>query len=122
MEGRRKRSNDDFYDWLVGKWFDGSAPMGPYLVTRDEVPAEVTVSARLNGETVQNASTSLMIHSVAEAIVYISNVLTLEPGDVISMGTPAGVGMARGRLLGDGDVIECEVSCIGTLRNTVRQR
>jgi 2-keto-4-pentenoate hydratase/2-oxohepta-3-ene-1,7-dioic acid hydratase in catechol pathway len=96
--------------------------MGPYLVTRDEVPAEVTVSARLNGETVQNASTSLMIHSVAEAIVYISNVLTLEPGDVISMGTPAGVGMARGRLLGDGDVIECEVSCIGTLRNTVRQR
>jgi 2-keto-4-pentenoate hydratase/2-oxohepta-3-ene-1,7-dioic acid hydratase in catechol pathway len=122
MEGRRKRSNDDFYDWLVGKWFDGSAPMGPYLVTRDEVPAEVTVSARLNGQTVQNASTSLMIHSVAEAIVYISNVLTLEPGDVISMGTPAGVGMARGRLLGDGDVIECEVSSIGTLRNTVRQR
>jgi 2-keto-4-pentenoate hydratase/2-oxohepta-3-ene-1,7-dioic acid hydratase in catechol pathway len=122
MEGRKKRSNDDFYDWLVGKWFDGSAPMGPYLVTKDEMPAEMMVSARLNGETVQEAGTSLMIHSVAEAIVYISNVLTLEPGDVISMGTPAGVGMARGRLLRDGDVIECEVSGIGILRNTVRQQ
>lgn len=122
MEGRKKRSNDDFYDWLVGKWFDGSAPMGPYLVSKEEVPEEMLVSARLNGETVQEAGTSLMIHTVAEAIVYISNVLTLEPGDVISMGTPAGVGMARGRLLRDGDVIECEVSGIGTLRNTVRQQ
>jgi len=120
MPDRKKRSNDDFYDWLVGKWFDGSAPMGPYLITKDEVPAEVTVRARLNGELVQEASTSLMIHSVAEAIVYISKVLTLEPGDVISMGTPAGVGMARGRLLRDGDVIECEISGIGGLRNTVR--
>jgi 2-keto-4-pentenoate hydratase/2-oxohepta-3-ene-1,7-dioic acid hydratase in catechol pathway len=122
MPDRKKRSNDDFYDWLVGKWFDGSAPMGPYLITKDEMPAEVTVSARLNGELVQEGGTSLMIHSVAEAIVYISKVLTLEPGDVISMGTPAGVGMARGRLLRDGDVMECEVSGIGILRNTVRQQ
>ena len=120
MQDRKKRSNDDFYDWLVGKWFDGSAPMGPYLVTKDEAPAVMTVTARLNGELVQEACTSLMIHSVAEAIVYISQVLTLEPGDVISMGTPAGVGIARGRLLRNGDVVECEVSGIGVLRNTVR--
>jgi len=79
------------------------------------------VSARLNGETVQEAPISAMIHSVAEAIVYISSVLTLEPGDVICMGTPSGVGMARGRLLQPGDVIECAVSGIGTLRNRVVQ-
>jgi 2-keto-4-pentenoate hydratase/2-oxohepta-3-ene-1,7-dioic acid hydratase in catechol pathway len=122
MPDRKKRSNDDCYDWLVGKWFDGSAPMGPYIVTSEELPSEVTVSARLNGELVQEATTHLMIHSVAEAIVYISQVLTLEPGDVISMGTPAGVGMARGRLLRDGDVMECEVSGIGVLRNKVQRQ
>jgi 2-keto-4-pentenoate hydratase/2-oxohepta-3-ene-1,7-dioic acid hydratase in catechol pathway len=119
MVDRKKRSNDDFYDWLVGKWFDGSAPMGPYVTTVDEAPAEFVVRARLNGKLVQEAPSSAMIHSVAEAIVYISKVLTLEPGDVISMGTPAGVGMATGRLLQDGDLIECEVSGIGTLRNRV---
>ena len=122
MVDRRKRSNDDFYDWLVGKWFDGSAPMGPYIVTADEAPEAFVVRATLNGELVQEAPTSAMIHSVAEAIIYVSKVLTLEPGDVISMGTPAGVGMARGRLLQDGDVIECEVSGIGALRNRVSLR
>ncbi|MBB5057920.1 2-keto-4-pentenoate hydratase/2-oxohepta-3-ene-1,7-dioic acid hydratase in catechol pathway [Granulicella aggregans] len=123
MVGRKKRSNDDFYDWLVGKWFDGSAPMGPFVVTADELRAETlldcVVSARLNGDEVQSAPLSAMIHSVAEAIVYISAVLTLEPGDVISIGTPSGVGMARGRLLTDGDVIECSVDGIGTLRNRI---
>lgn len=122
MPDRRKRSNDDFYDWLVGKWFDGSAPMGPYILTADEAPKEFVVRARLNGKSVQEAPASAMIHSVAEAIVYISDVLTLEPGDVISMGTPAGVGMATGQLLQDGDVIECEVSGVGVLRNRVRMR
>lgn len=121
MEGRRKRSNDDFYDWLVGKWFDGSLPMGPFAVTADELRENPSVSARLNGETVQDAPISAMIHSVAEAIVYISRVLTLQPGDVICMGTPEGVGMARGRLLQAGDVIECAVSGIGALRNRVVQ-
>lgn len=119
MHNRRKRSNDDFYDWLVGKWFDGSAPMGPLVVTADEMGSDTMIRARLNGETVQEAPTTAMIHTVSEAIVYISRVLTLEPGDVIAMGTPAGVGAARGRLLQDGDVIECEVSGIGVLRNRV---
>jgi 2-keto-4-pentenoate hydratase/2-oxohepta-3-ene-1,7-dioic acid hydratase in catechol pathway len=96
--------------------------MGPYVVTADEITEEFVVRARLNGEIVQEAPASAMIHSVAEAIVYISKVLTLEPGDVISMGTPSGVGMARGRLLADGDVIECEVSGIGTLCNRVSLR
>jgi len=122
MPGRKKRSNDDFYDWLVGKWFDGSAPLGPCLVSADEASAPFVVRSRLNGDLVQEASTTAMIHSVAEAIVYISRVLTLEPGDLIAMGTPAGVGMARGRLLQPGDLIECEVSGIGTLRNRVIAR
>ena len=121
MANRRKRSNDDFYDWLVGKWFDGSAPMGPFVVTVDELVTGATVSARLNGEEVQSAPISTMIHTIAEAIVYISAVLTLEPGDVISMGTPSGVGMARGRLLTDGDVIDCTVYGIGTISNRVRR-
>jgi 2-keto-4-pentenoate hydratase/2-oxohepta-3-ene-1,7-dioic acid hydratase in catechol pathway len=122
MLDRKKRSNDDFYDWLVGKWFDGSAPLGPYILTADEAPAEFAITARLNGDIVQEAPTSAMIHSVAEAIVYISKILTLEPGDVIAMGTPAGVGMARGRLLRHGDVIECEIGGIGLLRNQVCQQ
>jgi 2-keto-4-pentenoate hydratase/2-oxohepta-3-ene-1,7-dioic acid hydratase in catechol pathway len=119
MVDRRKRSTDDFYDWLVGKWFDGSAPMGPFAVTVDELADDPSVIARLNGVVVQDTPISAMIHSVAEAIVYISRVLTLEPGDVICMGTPSGVGMATGRLLQHGDVIECEVTGIGSLRNRV---
>ncbi|SEG67380.1 2-keto-4-pentenoate hydratase/2-oxohepta-3-ene-1,7-dioic acid hydratase (catechol pathway) [Bryocella elongata] len=124
MQPREKRSNDDFFDWLVGKWFDGSAPMGPWVTTSDEMSGlaagEIVVSGYLNGEEVQRAPITAMIHSVAEAIVYISRVLTLEPGDVIAMGTPAGVGLARGRLLQDGDEISCEVTGIGVLRNRVR--
>lgn len=119
MHNRKKRSNDEFYDWLVGKWFDGSAPMGPFIVTADEMGSDTMIRARLNGETVQEAPITAMIHSISEAIVYISKVLTLEPGDVIAMGTPAGVGLARGRLLQTGDVIECEVDGIGSLRNRV---
>jgi len=126
MQPREKRSNDDFFDWLVGKWFDGSAPMGPWVTTSDEMAelaaGDIVVSGHLNGDEVQRAPITAMIHSVAEAIVYISRVLTLEPGDVIAMGTPAGVGLARGRLLQDGDEISCEVKGIGTLRNRVRRK
>lgn len=125
MDPREMRSNDQFFDWLVGKWFDGSAPMGPWITTADEMaqlaPSDVTVCARLNGQEVQRAPITSMIHSIAEAIAYISRLLTLETGDVISMGTPAGVGLGRGVFLQDGDVIECEVSGIGVLRNTVEQ-
>jgi 2-keto-4-pentenoate hydratase/2-oxohepta-3-ene-1,7-dioic acid hydratase in catechol pathway len=124
IAGRKLRSRDDFFDWLVGKWFDGSAPMGPFVVTTEEFAEQSpdpTVSARLNNQEVQRAPLSAMIHSVAEAILYISSVLTLEPGDVIAMGTPAGVGVARNRLLRDGDLIECSVSGIGTISNRVRR-
>jgi 2-keto-4-pentenoate hydratase/2-oxohepta-3-ene-1,7-dioic acid hydratase in catechol pathway len=121
LAGRHKRSNDDFYDWLVGKWFDGSAPMGPYVVTADEFGngLDQSVRATLNHVVVQDAPLSAMIHSVPEALVYISQILTLEPGDVVSMGTPSGVGMARGRMLQPGDVISCEVTGIGSISNQV---
>lgn len=122
LEGRYKRSNDDFYDWLVGKWFDGSAPVGPWLVSKDEIASveKLEIVARLNGEVVQQAPCSAMVHNIAEAIVYISQILTLEPGDLISMGTPSGVGLARGRLLQQDDLIECEIAGIGKLSNRVR--
>lgn len=121
VASRKLRKNDEFFDWLTGKWFDGSAPMGPIVVTADEIsdPAQLTVRAFLNGEKVQEAPATSMVHGVDEALSYISQILTLEPSDVISMGTPAGVGMARGRLLQPGDVIECEVDSIGRLLNRV---
>ena len=118
---RTKRSNDEFFDWLTGKWFDTFAPMGPVIVTADEIPdpSQLTIIARLNGEQVQCAPTSTMIFDVPALIAYISEILTLEPGDVISTGTPAGVGLSRGRFLQAGDVIECQIEGIGTLVNPV---
>ena len=110
-----------FFDWLAGKWFDTFCPIGPWLVTADEVPdpMALTLVTRVNGEERQRTSTSEMIHSVARTIAWCSTVDTLEPGDIIATGTPAGVGSARGVFLKAGDVVEVEVSGIGTLRNPV---
>jgi len=121
MPDRTKRPNDEFFDWLTGKWFDTFAPLGPVIVTADEIPdpSRLTIIARLNGEQVQCAPTSTMIFDVPALIAYISEILTLEPGDVISTGTPAGVGLSRGRSLQAGDVIECQIEGIGTLVNPV---
>src|SRR5581483_10464758 len=87
MEKRSRRDNDQFFDWLTGKWFDGSAPMGPFVLTADEFPAaeEVEIRAVLNDEVVQQARVAAMVHDVAHSLSYISEILTLEPGDVISM-------------------------------------
>ena len=118
---RKLRQNDEFFDWLTGKWFDGSAPVGPWIVTADEVPnpEELIIRAFLNDDKVQEAPASAMIHSVADALSYISQIVSLEPGDLIAMGTPSGVGMARNRLLQAGDRITCEVEGIGRLTNLV---
>jgi 2-keto-4-pentenoate hydratase/2-oxohepta-3-ene-1,7-dioic acid hydratase in catechol pathway len=117
----RVRERDPFHDWLHGKWFDTFGPMGPCLVTRDEIPdpQALQVELRLNGEVRQQASTGDMIFGVAELIEFISGFLTLEPGDLISTGTPAGVGKATGRLLRPGDVLEARIERIGVLRNPV---
>jgi len=113
-----------FFDWLAGKWFDTFCPMGPWLVTADEVPdpMALTLLTRVNGEERQRTSTGDMIHSVARTIAWCSTVSTLEPGDVIATGTPAGVGSASGRFLKAGDVVEVEIERVGVLSNPVAER
>jgi 2-keto-4-pentenoate hydratase/2-oxohepta-3-ene-1,7-dioic acid hydratase in catechol pathway len=115
----------DGKQWMVGKTFDTFAPAGPVLVTRDEIPdpLNLPIRLRLNGEVMQNSNTKQMIFGVAELMVYLSQVFTLEPGDLIYTGTPPGVGMARKPpvYLKDGDVVEVEIEGLGLLRNPVVQ-
>ena len=115
----------DGKQWMVGKTFDTFAPMGPVLVTKDEVPdpLNLPIRLRLNGELMQNSSTKQMIFGVAELLTYLSQVFTLEPGDLIYTGTPPGVGMARKPpvFMKDGDVAEVEIEGLGVLRNPVVQ-
>ncbi|MBW3560971.1 MAG: fumarylacetoacetate hydrolase family protein [Actinobacteria bacterium] len=109
--------------WIRGKSYDTFCPLGPWIVTADELPdpQSLAIRCRVNGETLQDSSTKEMIFGVAELVSYLSRFLTVEAGDVIATGTPYGVGFARTppRFLGDGDVVEVEVEGIGTLRNPV---
>lgn len=110
--------------WTIGKNFDGTGGFGPVLVTADELPrgaAGLKIQGRLNGEVMQSANTTDMIWGVAETIALLSEVLTLEPGDVIVMGTPAGVGQARTPpvWMKAGDRFEVEIERIGTLSNPI---
>ena len=111
--------------WTIGKNFDSTGAFGPLLVTADELPpgaVGLQIQGRLNGQVMQDASTSDMIFSVAETIELLADVLTLEPGDVLAMGTPAGVGQARTPpvWMKDGDVFEVEIERIGLLRNPIK--
>jgi 2,4-diketo-3-deoxy-L-fuconate hydrolase len=112
-----------FFDWLIGKWPDTFCPIGPYLVTADEVkdPMNLTLVTRVNGEERQRTNTSEMIHSIARTIAYCSQFMTLEPGDIIATGTPAGVGYAMEppHFLASGDRVTAEVEGIGSLENTI---
>jgi 2-keto-4-pentenoate hydratase/2-oxohepta-3-ene-1,7-dioic acid hydratase in catechol pathway len=123
-EGRAKRPWDEFYDWLNGKWADGFLPMGPCFVTREEVPdvQDLNMTLKVNGKIRQSANTTQMIYSVADVVSFCSHLMTLEPGDIISPGTPAGVGLATGNFLKAGDIIECTIEGIGTLTNTLGPR
>jgi 2-keto-4-pentenoate hydratase/2-oxohepta-3-ene-1,7-dioic acid hydratase in catechol pathway len=109
--------------WMAGKTFDTFAPVGPELVTPDEVPdpQNLGIRLRLNGQTMQDSSTSQLVFGVAELIAYLSQIFTLEPGDLIFTGTPPGVGMARKPpvWLKPGDQVEVEIDRLGTLQNTV---
>jgi len=120
-QGRTVRPWDEFYDWLNGKWFDTFAAMGPYLVTADEVgdPQALDMKLTVNGEVRQDATTGMMVFSVAELVAWCAQFMTLEPGDVIATGTPSGVGKARGVFLQPGDVVEGTIARLGTLRNPV---
>jgi 2-keto-4-pentenoate hydratase/2-oxohepta-3-ene-1,7-dioic acid hydratase in catechol pathway len=120
--GRRKqRPGDEFFDWLVGKWCDTFAVVGPYLVTVDDVPdvGSLEMALRVNGELQQHSSAGEMIFTVPEAIAWISGFLTLEPGDLICMGTPGGVGETTQTYLQSGDVVEATIEGLGTSINRV---
>ena len=109
--------------WLLGKTFDNFAPLGPCIVTADEIedPHKLDVSMRLNGETMQNSNTSHLIFPIDFLIAHLSRFVTLQPGDLIFTGTPAGVGAGRTPplFLKSGDRLEVEIEGIGTLRNSI---
>ena len=113
--------------WTVGKNFDLTGGFGPYLVTADELPPGckgLHIESRLNGRVMQSASTTDMVFHVAPTIALMSACMTLEPGDVIVMGTPGGVGYARKPpvWMVAGDTIEIDIEGIGVLRNTVENQ
>jgi len=122
--GRKKRPWDEFYDWLNGKWADGFLPTGPCIVTSDEIenPQDLQMTLKVNGEIRQNANTSGMIFNVYGIVSFLSHLMTLEPGDVIATGTPAGVAAATGNFLKPGDKIECTIEKLGTLTNTLGRK
>jgi len=110
--------------WMIGKTFDTFAPMGPAIVTADEIPdpQALDIQMIINGEVLQSSNTSQMVFRIADLIEHISSVFTLEPGDVISTGTPAGVGEAKTppRWLRPGDHVVVRISGIPELHNEVR--
>jgi 2-keto-4-pentenoate hydratase/2-oxohepta-3-ene-1,7-dioic acid hydratase in catechol pathway len=111
--------------WVWSKSFDTFCPLGPVLVTPDELDLDhLDLETRVNGETLQCSNTDQLVFSVPQLIAHLSRGLTLEPGDVILTGTPGGVGVARSpqRWLEDGDVVEITIAGIGTLRNRVIRR
>jgi len=109
--------------WMIGKTFDTFAPIGPAIVTADEIadPHNLRISLTLNGETMQDSNTSNLIFKLPQLIAYLSSVFTLEPGDIIATGTPAGVGFARKppRWLQPGDEVRIQIDALGELANPV---
>ncbi|MDP9742365.1 UNVERIFIED_ORG: acylpyruvate hydrolase [Bacillus sp. B2I3] len=112
-------------EWLQGKTVEGSAPMGPWLVTSDELsdPSGLNVRLTVNGEERQKTNTSNFVFDVKYLVEFLSNLMTLEPGDIVLTGTPGGVGVARDPqvFLKDGDVVKIEIDKIGYLENRVRR-
>jgi len=109
------------YDWFAAKSMDSSLPLGPGITPAFQVPDPQDLRVRLwvNGELQQDESTSDMVCPVAELISAASEVVTLEPGDVITTGTPSGVGAGRGLFLRAGDIVRVTIDGLGTLENTV---
>lgn len=110
-----------FFDWLAGKWPDGFCPFGPWLVTAPDVPdpQDLAVELAVNGVTRQSGTTADMIFDVAELVSFASRLMTLEPGDVLLTGTPAGTGAATGEFLRRGDEMTVRITGLGELVNRV---
>ena len=110
--------------WYFGKSLDGFTPIGPCITTADEIafPPALTITSHINGELRQSSTTDLLITGIADIIAELSSGMTLLPGTIIATGTPAGVGMGFDppKFLKSGDVVECSIEKIGTLRNIVR--
>ena len=119
--GRTPRDRDRFFDWLHGKWHDTFCPVGPCILSADAVadPQALALRLTVNGQLRQDATTAQMIFPVAAIVAFLSQFVTLEPGDIISTGTPAGVGAASGTYLKPGDVVAATIEGIGTLENPV---
>jgi len=122
VDHRKGRDGDVYFDWLIGKWCDSFAAVGPWLVTSDEIPdpTDLEMSLTVNGELRQHSSAGEMIFTVPEAIEYLSKFVTIEPGALICMGTPGGVGYATSTWLNPGDVVVAEIEKLGRLENPVR--
>ncbi|MEM2936483.1 MAG: fumarylacetoacetate hydrolase family protein [Candidatus Bathyarchaeia archaeon] len=118
---RKRRPRDEFFDWLHGKWHDTFAPIGPCVASTEAIrdPQNLHISLSVSGQKMQDSNTARMIFSVAEIIEFISSFVTLEPGDIISTGTPSGIGAPKGRFLKPGEVVEAKIEGIGVLRNPV---
>jgi 2-keto-4-pentenoate hydratase/2-oxohepta-3-ene-1,7-dioic acid hydratase in catechol pathway len=118
---RRGRERDKFFDWLHGKWHDGCCPCGPCVASSKAIPdpQRLSMQLRVNDQIRQDATTALQVFPVAAVIEFISSFVTLEPGDIISTGTPSGVGGPQGLFLRSGDRIEGSIESIGTLVTTM---
>lgn len=118
---RKPRERDKFFDWLHGKWHDTFCPIGPCIASADAVddPQALALRLAVNGQMKQNASTGQMIFPVAAVVAFVSRLVTLQPGDIIATGTPAGVGSSSGSYLKPGDYVSAFIEGIGNLDNPV---
>ena len=115
-----KREGSIFvYDWIGQKCFEDAAPMGPWLTPAAYVsdPTNLSIKLWVNGVLKQDSNTNKMVHNTAEQVAYLSRHITLQPGDVIATGSPAGVGLPKGEFLKAGDEVKIEIAELGTLTN-----
>jgi 2-keto-4-pentenoate hydratase/2-oxohepta-3-ene-1,7-dioic acid hydratase in catechol pathway len=119
--GRKPRERDEFFDWMHGKWHDTFCPIGPCILSADAVsdPQALPLKLTVNGQIKQEGSTSEMIFPVAAIISFLSQFITLEPGDIIATGTPSGVGSATRTFLKPSDLVRATITPIGVLENPV---
>jgi 2,4-didehydro-3-deoxy-L-rhamnonate hydrolase len=119
--GRKTRERDKFFDWLHGKWHDTFCPVGPCILSTDAAgdPQAFRLKLTVNGAVKQDGTTAQMVFPVAAVISFISSFVTLEPGDIVSTGTPSGVGSASGTYLKPGDVVVASIDRIGRLENPI---